>query len=126
VQIADRPEAIRSTKVGTAEADLVIGCDAIVTANKATLASMPKAHVRRPQHARDARPAAFVKRPDWQFPAATAKRRRRAGPEPWALDADTSRRTFSATRSTPIRCCSATLAAGPGAARHARSSAPSS
>jgi indolepyruvate ferredoxin oxidoreductase len=32
IQIANRPEAILSTKVGTAEADLVIGCDPIVAA----------------------------------------------------------------------------------------------
>ena len=29
VQIANRPEAIFSTKVGTAEADLVIGCESV-------------------------------------------------------------------------------------------------
>ena len=40
IQIANRPDAILSTKVGTAEADLVIGCDPIVAANKATLAVM--------------------------------------------------------------------------------------
>ena len=40
IQIANRPDAIFTTKVGTAEADLVIGCDPIVAANKATLAVM--------------------------------------------------------------------------------------
>jgi hypothetical protein len=40
IQIASRPEAILTSKVGTAEADLVIGCDPIVTAGKATLAVM--------------------------------------------------------------------------------------
>ena len=40
VQIANRPEAICTTRVGTAEADLVIGCDPIVAASKATLAAM--------------------------------------------------------------------------------------
>src|SRR5206468_4372192 len=38
IQIANRMDAIHTTKVGTAEADLVIGCDPIVTANKSTLA----------------------------------------------------------------------------------------
>ena len=38
VQIANRPEAIHTTKVDTAKADLVIGCDPIVTASKDTLA----------------------------------------------------------------------------------------
>jgi indolepyruvate ferredoxin oxidoreductase len=40
IQIANRPEAIHTTKVDTAKADLVIGCDSIVAANKATLAVM--------------------------------------------------------------------------------------
>src|SRR4029079_116252 len=40
IQIANRPDAILTSKVGTAEADLVIGCDAIVTAGKATLAAV--------------------------------------------------------------------------------------
>ena len=40
VQIANRMDAINTTKVGTAEADLVIGCVPIVAANKATLAAM--------------------------------------------------------------------------------------
>jgi indolepyruvate ferredoxin oxidoreductase len=40
IQIANRPESIHTTKVDTAQADLVIACDAIVGANKATLAAM--------------------------------------------------------------------------------------
>jgi indolepyruvate ferredoxin oxidoreductase len=40
VQIANRPEAIHTTKVDTAKADLVIACDAIVAAYKATLQVM--------------------------------------------------------------------------------------
>ena len=35
IQIADRPEAIHTTKVDTAQADLVIACDSIVGATKA-------------------------------------------------------------------------------------------
>ena len=37
IQIANRPEAIYTTKVDTAKADLVIACDAIVGASKYTL-----------------------------------------------------------------------------------------
>jgi indolepyruvate ferredoxin oxidoreductase len=40
VQIAERIEAIHTTKVDTAKADLVIGCEAIVTAGKTTLSVM--------------------------------------------------------------------------------------
>jgi indolepyruvate ferredoxin oxidoreductase len=69
VQIANRPEAILTTKVGTAEADLVIGCDPIVTANMATLAVMRtgRTYVALNTHATPT--AAFVGDPDWQFPA---------------------------------------------------------
>ncbi|MDO4724821.1 MAG: 2-oxoacid:acceptor oxidoreductase family protein, partial [Comamonadaceae bacterium] len=40
IQIAARPEALFSTKVDAAKADLVIGCDAIVATSAATLATM--------------------------------------------------------------------------------------
>ncbi len=69
IQIANRPDAILSTKVGTAEADLVIGCDPIVAANKASLAVMRagRTYVALNTHATPT--AAFVNDPDWQFPA---------------------------------------------------------
>ena len=69
VQIANRPEAIHTTKVDTAKADLVIGCDPIVAANKATLAAMQpgRSFVALNVHGTPA--AAFVHNPDWQFPA---------------------------------------------------------
>ena len=69
IQIANRPDAILSTKVGTAEADLVIGCDPIVAANKASLAvvRMGRTYVALNTHATPT--AAFVTDPDWQFPA---------------------------------------------------------
>ena len=40
IQIANRPEAIHTTKVDTAKADLVIACDAIVGASKYTMTVM--------------------------------------------------------------------------------------
>ena len=69
IQIANRPDAILTTKVGTAEADLVIGCDPIVAANKTTLAAMRvgRTFVALNTHATPT--AAFVADPDWQFPA---------------------------------------------------------
>ena len=69
IQIANRPDAIFSTKVGTAEADLVIGCDPIVAAARASLAVMRagRTYVALNTHATPT--AAFVSDPDWQFPA---------------------------------------------------------
>ncbi|OJU92021.1 MAG: indolepyruvate ferredoxin oxidoreductase [Burkholderiales bacterium 66-5] len=68
VQIAERPEAIHTTRVDTAQADLVIGCEPIVSANKTTLAVMQpgRTHVALNVHRLPA--AAFVHNPDWQFP----------------------------------------------------------
>ncbi len=70
IQIANRTEAILTTKVGTAEADLVIGCDPIVTASKTTLAAIRngRTYVALNSHATPT--AAFVTDPDWQFPTA--------------------------------------------------------
>ncbi len=69
IQIANRMEAILTTKVGTAEADLVIGCDPIVTANKATLAAVREGRTFVAMNTHGAPTAAFVGNPDWQFPA---------------------------------------------------------
>ncbi|MBL8349416.1 MAG: indolepyruvate ferredoxin oxidoreductase family protein [Burkholderiaceae bacterium] len=70
VQIAATPEAIHTTKVDTAKADLVIACDGIVAAGKATLSLMREGttFVAMNNHATPT--AAFVANPDWQAPTA--------------------------------------------------------
>ncbi|WP_332777173.1 indolepyruvate ferredoxin oxidoreductase family protein [Polaromonas sp.] len=68
IQIANRPEAIYTTKVDTAKADLVIGCDAIVAANKYTLAVMQPGRTYVALNSHGTPTAAFVANPDWQFP----------------------------------------------------------
>ena len=78
IQIANRAEAIRTTKVDTAKADLVIGCDPIVAANKATLAVMHAGHTFVALNTHGTPTAAFVKNPEWQFPGGAV--RGRAGP----------------------------------------------
>ena len=70
IQIANRADAILTTKVGMAEADLVIGCDPIVTANKASLAVMREGRTYVAMNTHGAPTAAFVTNPNWQFPAA--------------------------------------------------------
>ena len=69
VQIANRPEAIYTTKVDTAKADLIIGCDPIVAANKATLAAMRPGRTFVALNTHGTPAAAFVHNPNWQFPA---------------------------------------------------------
>jgi indolepyruvate ferredoxin oxidoreductase len=68
IQIANRMDAILTTKVGTAEADIVIGCDPIVTANKSTLAVMREGRTFVALNSHGSPTAAFVNNPNWQFP----------------------------------------------------------
>ncbi len=68
IQIANRPEAIYTTKVDTAKADLVIGCDPIVTASPYTLATMQPGRTFVAMNSHGAPTAAFVTNPGWQFP----------------------------------------------------------
>ena len=70
VQIADRPEAIFTTKVGTAEADLVMGCDPIVTALPATLAVMRAGRTHVALNTHHTPTAAAMAQPDWHYPGA--------------------------------------------------------
>ncbi|MBY0454124.1 MAG: indolepyruvate ferredoxin oxidoreductase family protein [Burkholderiaceae bacterium] len=69
IQIAQQQSAIYSTKVDIAKADLVIGCDAIVTAQATTLAVMQPGRTFVVLNSHSAPTAAFVHQPDWQFPA---------------------------------------------------------
>jgi len=68
VQIANRAEDIHTTKVDTAQADLVIACDSIVGATKYTLAVMQKGRTYVALNTHGTPTAAFVKNADWQFP----------------------------------------------------------
>ena len=70
IQIADNPEAIHTTRVATAEADLVIGCDPIVTAQSATLTVMDRDRTRVALNTHATPTAAFVRDGNWQFPGA--------------------------------------------------------
>lgn len=73
IQIANRPEAIHTTKVDTAKADLIIGCDPIVTANKTTLAAMQPGRTFVALNTHGTPTAAFVTNPDWQFPSSSCE-----------------------------------------------------
>ena len=68
IQIANRPDAIFTTKVDTAKADLVIGCDPIVAASKYTLTVMQPGRTFVAMNSHGTPTAAFVSNPGWQFP----------------------------------------------------------
>ena len=69
IQIADSMDAIHTTRVPAAAADLVIGCDPLVTANASTLATMNAERTRVALNTHGTPTAAFVRDTNWQFPA---------------------------------------------------------
>src|SRR3569623_1790224 len=73
VRLADQPEQIHSTRVGTGAADLVIGCDLIVAASRDALSRMGEGRTHAAINITGAPTAAFIRNPDWQFPAVGAE-----------------------------------------------------
>jgi indolepyruvate ferredoxin oxidoreductase len=73
VRLADKADDIQSTRVGTGMADLVIGCDLIVTAGKDALSRMGEGRTYAAINANGTPTSTFIKNPDWQFPGATAE-----------------------------------------------------
>ncbi|KIF82936.1 indolepyruvate ferredoxin oxidoreductase family protein [Noviherbaspirillum autotrophicum] len=73
VRLADHPDDIYSTRVGTGAADLVIGCDAIVTGSRDALSRMGEGRTHAAVNTAGSPTAAFVKNPDWQFPGTAAE-----------------------------------------------------
>ncbi|MSQ73226.1 MAG: indolepyruvate ferredoxin oxidoreductase family protein [Betaproteobacteria bacterium] len=68
VKIADRPEELHSTRLGTGAADLIIGCDLVVTASADALSRMAAGRTRALVNATGTPTADFVRNPDWQMP----------------------------------------------------------
>jgi indolepyruvate ferredoxin oxidoreductase len=73
VRLADQQADLFSTRVGTGAANLVIGCDQIVTASRDALSRMGEGRTWAAVNSTGATTAAFVKNPDWQFPGATSQ-----------------------------------------------------
>ncbi|MGC2518878.1 MAG: indolepyruvate ferredoxin oxidoreductase family protein [Burkholderiales bacterium] len=68
VKIAASPEALHSVRVGTGAADLVLGCDLVVTSGGEALSRMNDSTTRVLVNATVSPTAEFVKNPDWQLP----------------------------------------------------------
>ncbi|MGV7208150.1 indolepyruvate ferredoxin oxidoreductase family protein [Oxalobacteraceae bacterium A2-2] len=73
VKLADHQADLHSTRVGTGNADLVIGCDQIVTASRDALSRMDSGRTYAAINSTGATTAAFVKNPDWQFPDSSSR-----------------------------------------------------
>ena len=68
IQIAEQPEAIYTTKVDVAKADLLMACDAIVAAQTATLAVVQPQRTWVVLNTHDTPTSAALRNPDWQAP----------------------------------------------------------
>ena len=74
VQLAANPEDLHSTRIVTGEADLVIGCDLVVTAGAEALSKMRPRVTRAVVNGNVAPTVDFLANPDWQLPAEALKR----------------------------------------------------
>jgi indolepyruvate ferredoxin oxidoreductase len=93
VLIADHADAIRTTRVGMAGADLIIGCDPIVTGGKETVMRMREGRTHVALNSHSAPTAAFVRNADWANPAeaCAVEIGKAVGPQGLAaFDADTA------------------------------------
>ncbi len=70
VLIANDPAQIHTTRVAMAEAELVLGCDPIVAADRETLARVRRDRTFIAVNTHGAPTAALVHQPQWQFPQA--------------------------------------------------------
>jgi indolepyruvate ferredoxin oxidoreductase len=70
VRIARSPEELHSVRVGTGAADLVLGCDLVVTSGGEALSKMNDRSTKVVVNATVSPTAAFVKNPDWTLPGA--------------------------------------------------------
>jgi len=91
ILIGDRADDIRTTRVGMAGADLIIGCDPIVTAGAETVLRMREGRTHVALNGHSTPTAAFVKNSNWSNPAdaCAAEVVKAVGPEGVsAFDAD--------------------------------------
>ncbi|WP_423195446.1 MULTISPECIES: indolepyruvate ferredoxin oxidoreductase family protein [unclassified Cupriavidus] len=73
VQIAARPEHLHATRIAMGEADLVIGCDAIVSATDEVISKTQAGRTRAVVNTAQTPTAEFIKNPKWQFPGLSAE-----------------------------------------------------
>jgi indolepyruvate ferredoxin oxidoreductase len=74
VQVAARAEDLHATRLDTGGANLVLGCDLVVTASTEAIAKMAPGRTRAVVNASVTPTAEFVKNPDWQLPGSDLQR----------------------------------------------------
>ncbi|MBF6615306.1 MAG: indolepyruvate ferredoxin oxidoreductase family protein [Candidimonas sp.] len=74
VQIAHQPDDIHATRVATGEAQVIIGCDAIVSTASDVLSRAQNGLTRAAINTARIPTAQFIHNPKWEFPAASSER----------------------------------------------------
>jgi indolepyruvate ferredoxin oxidoreductase len=69
VRIADRPERLHAVRIGTGAADLLLGCDLVVSASADGISRLAKDRTTAIVNAQETITGDFTRNPDWQFPA---------------------------------------------------------
>ncbi|HWK69584.1 MAG TPA: indolepyruvate ferredoxin oxidoreductase family protein [Burkholderiaceae bacterium] len=72
VQIARHPDDLHATRIATGEAQVIIGCDAIVTTSAEVLSKVRKDTTRAAINSAPIPTADFIRNPSWRFPDAAA------------------------------------------------------
>jgi indolepyruvate ferredoxin oxidoreductase len=78
VQIAASPEQIHATRIATGEADLIIGCDALVSASSEVMSKTQHGVTRAVINSANNPTAEFIHNPKWTFPGASTENDLRA------------------------------------------------
>jgi indolepyruvate ferredoxin oxidoreductase len=73
VKIAEKPEGLYASRLDTGEANLVIGCDLVVSAGADSLARMAPERTHAAINASVTPTADFVRNPNWQLPGSDLK-----------------------------------------------------
>jgi indolepyruvate ferredoxin oxidoreductase len=73
VQISASPEQIHATRIATGEADLIIGCDVLVSASNEVLSKTQFNQTRAVINSANNPTADFVRNPNWRFPGASSE-----------------------------------------------------
>ncbi|UHC18141.1 indolepyruvate ferredoxin oxidoreductase family protein [Methylobacterium currus] len=83
VRLANRQEDIHAIRVGAGAADLVLGCDLVVSGNRKVLSAISKGRTHLVVNTAEVMPGEFTRRPDFSLPAERIKRaiREAAGAE---------------------------------------------
>jgi indolepyruvate ferredoxin oxidoreductase len=72
VQIAGHPDDLHATRIATGEAEVIIGCDAIVTTSAEVMSKVRRDTTRAAINSAPIPTADFIKNPSWRFPEAAA------------------------------------------------------